>query len=42
MHICRANRLLFTAKGEHDQAELARLAEYQWLAKAECDLTEHF
>ncbi len=42
MHICRANRLLFAAKGDYQQAENARLVEYQWLAKAEWDLTEHY
>ena len=43
MHICRANRALFTAKGNHDQAEEARVVEYIWLAKAEThDLSEHY
>ncbi len=43
MTICRANRCLFAAKGEDRMAEVARLAEYNWLAKAEShDLTEHY
>ncbi len=43
MNICRANRALFNAKGQLDQAEEARLVEYQWLAKAEThDLSEHY
>ena len=43
MHICRANRGLFTAKGHADEADEARLVEYQWLAKAEThDLSEHY
>ncbi len=42
MHICQTNRLLFESKGDYQQAENARLVEYQWLSKAEWDQTEHF
>jgi len=43
IHICRANRLLFSAKGEDQMAQACLKEEYLWLSLAEdFDKTEHF
>ncbi len=43
IHICRANQLLFAAKGEDQMVQACVKEEYRWLALAEdFDKTEHF